>query len=435
LQDVSLSAAQGDLASGRLAHECAADDGQSMVAPSEVATLRVPPEEFGARRTRLSQALRARQLDGLVLFHPVRIRYLTGFHPVQTERPVVLVVCADDSLALLIPLLEQEHAASLEVELALVRSYPEYPGGRSRRHPMLHLLDLLSDKGLDQARLAADHDGYLDVWGYVGPSLGELIGRDIVVAADVVDGQRQVKSDAELHLMRESCRWADEAHRILQDRLMVGVTEIEASLEATLQATQRMLSQLGPAHVTPSRDAPPAQAGLIAGSNTALPHGMRKEAGLQPGDVIITGATALIGGYRCELERTMFVGRPDERFRRYFDAMLAAQQAGFDALRPGRTCSDVEADVVRAVERMGFGDLIRHHTGHGLGLEPHEQPFIDLSDDTEIAPGMVFSVEPGLYVPGYAGFRHSDTAIVTQTGCEVATRYPRDLDSLVVLTA
>jgi Xaa-Pro aminopeptidase len=128
----------------------------------------------------------------------------------------------------------------------------------------------------------------------------------------------------------------------------------------------------------------------------------------------------------------MIVGEPTPEFRTYFDAMIVAQNAGFAALRPGRTCAEVEAEVSRAIEAQGYKELQRHHTGHGLGLEGHEQPFIDLDDHTPLEPGMVLSVEPGLYVPGLAGFRHSDTVIITETGCELATYYPRDLESLIV---
>jgi Xaa-Pro aminopeptidase len=112
--------------------------------------------------------------------------------------------------------------------------------------------------------------------------------------------------------------------------------------------------------------------------------------------------------------------------------MLQLQQAGFDALRPGRTLADAETDVADAFHQLGVADLQRHHTGHGIGLEGHEAPFIDKGDETVIAENMVFSVEPGLYVPGLAGFRHSDTVVIRADGAERLTYYPRDLESLIV---
>jgi Xaa-Pro dipeptidase len=243
-----------------------------------------------------------------------------------------------------------------------------------------------------------------------------------------------VKSPAEVELVREACVWANLAHRLLQEYMAVGRTEIETSLMATAEATNIMLKTLGRAYASHGRGIRnvPVSASFIAGANTALPHGLRSEKGLMPGDAIITGAVANVGGYRSELERTMVVGEPTADFRRFFEAMLVAQGAGFTALRPGRTCAEAEADVVQAIEELGYKEMMRHHTGHGIGLEGHEQPFCDLGDETLIEPGMIFSVEPGLYVPGVAGFRHSDTIVITDDGCEVLTFYPHDLDSLIV---
>jgi Xaa-Pro aminopeptidase len=288
--------------------------------------------------------------------------------------------------------------------------------------------------GLGRKRLAADFDGYADINGYVGPSVSQVVQASVVEAPEVVDKPRQVKTAGELALIRESCTWANLAHRLLQEQMAVGRTEVETSLAATAEATQVMLKALGRAYASHGRGVRnvPVSASFIAGANTALPHGLRSEQGLRPGDAIITGASANVGGYKSELERTMVVGEPSADFRRYFDAMLAAQDAGFSALRPGRTCAEAEAEIVRAIDGLGMKSHMRHHTGHGIGLEGHEQPFIDLGDDTPLESGMVLSVEPGLYVPGVAGFRHSDTIAITADGCELLTFYPRELESLVV---
>ena len=112
--------------------------------------------------------------------------------------------------------------------------------------------------------------------------------------------------------------------------------------------------------------------------------------------------------------------------------MMQLQQAGFDALKPGRTLAEAETAVSQVYLDLGVGHLQRHHTGHGIGLEGHEAPFIDKGDERVIREGMVFSVEPGIYVPGLAGFRHSDTVVIRAGGAERITYYPRDLDSMIV---
>jgi Xaa-Pro dipeptidase len=388
------------------------------------------------RLQRVRAALEARGFAAIVLFNPVRIDWLSGFSHVSTERPMAIVVPTAGELGVLIPQLEQEHVAKSPL-LKRVKVYPEYPGGGSGKHPLIHFGDLLREMGLTGKgkAVACDTDGYSDLNGYLGPKLSEVVdGATVVEAREIIDKPRQVKSPGELAFVRESSKWGNLAHRIMQDRMAVGKTEIEVTLEATLEAVRVMLKTLGATYGTGGRGIrnPPCSCGFIAGRNTALPHGMRREGGLQPGDCIVTGASANVGGYKSELERTMVVGEPSAEFRQYFDAMIVAQNAAFAALRPGRTCAEAEADVSRAIAEQGYRALQRHHTGHGIGLEGHEQPFIDLDDQTVLEPGMVLSVEPGLYVPGIGGFRHSDTIIITDDGCELTTYYPRDLDSLIV---
>lgn len=399
--------------------------------------LAIGREEREERLRRLRAGLARGGYAGYVAFNPVRIDYLSGFSHVSTERPMALVVPLDGEVGVLIPQLEQEHVAKSPL-IRHVKVYPEYPGGGSGRHPLAFLGDLLAELKLSASgrTLACDTNGYTDLNGYEGPALDQVSASAVRADRALVDSLRLAKSDAELALVRESCKWGNLAHRVMQERMAVGKTEIEVSLEATLEAVRVMLQTLGATYGSGGRGVrnPPCSCSFIAGSNTALPHGMRREGGLRPGDCIVTGASANVGGYKSELERTMIVGEPSAEFRKYFDAMLAVQDAAFAALRPGRTCAEAEADVCRAIEGLGYKELQRHHTGHGIGLEGHEQPFIDLDDRTVLAPGMVLSVEPGLYVRGLGGFRHSDTIIITDTGCEIATYYPRDLESLIIPT-
>jgi Xaa-Pro dipeptidase len=128
----------------------------------------------------------------------------------------------------------------------------------------------------------------------------------------------------------------------------------------------------------------------------------------------------------------MIIGAPTGEMRRLFDHTVAAQQVAFDVLRPGITCADVDQAVLRYLEDNALLRHWRQHTGHGIGLRNHEAPFLDVGDHTRIEPGMVFTIEPGLYSGSVGGFRHSDTVAVTEGGIEVLTDYPRDLESLTI---
>jgi Xaa-Pro dipeptidase len=403
--------------------------------PTPTLQWKIGAEEYAARGERVRAVMAERKLDGLVLFHPIRMAYVSGFFHVSTERPMAIVVGADGKLGALVPMLERENIQQHPVSNVAV--YPEYPTG-GVKPPMSFLADLLTEMKLNKkgVRLGYDNNGYLDINGYQGALLSEVVGNGVetIIARDIVDKLRAVKSPTELQFTIESCIWGNYAHQVMQDLIAVGKTPLDISYEASATASRTMLKALGPAYQPLTTVwGFPAGAGFSAGRATAMPHGLYNAVGLMPGDVLVTGAGADVGGYNSELERTMVIGEPNAEFVKYFDMMMQLQQAGFDALRPGRTFADAEKDVSQVFVDLGIADLQRHHTGHGLGLEGHEWPFIDKgSEDTIIEENMVLSVEPGLYVPGLAGFRHSDTVVIRSYGAERLTFYPRELDALIV---
>lgn len=370
-------------------------------------------------------------LDALVLFDDQFIFYYSGFAFFPTERPIALIITRDGERVLFVPRLEREHAGQTG-EAERVVDYPEFPG---QPHPMRHLSDLLGELGLDRAHLGVDHDGYPPVMGYDGPALSEQLGEARVRRVTrALDHQMALKSPAEVALIRESARWGAHAHHLLQTYTRVGENETEVEARATKEATATMIAALGEGYRGQNRWLSGAVAlyrGQI-GVHSALPHAMTTGATFQYGDTLVTGAGAAIWGYLSELERTMFVGEANQQQRLFFGHMLNLQDVAFEALRPGRTCAQVDQAVRAYYGREGLWDHWRHHVGHSLGQRIHESPFLDIGDDRPLEPGMVLSVEPGLYVPGLAGFRHSDTILVTADGMELLTDYPRDLGSLTL---
>ncbi len=128
----------------------------------------------------------------------------------------------------------------------------------------------------------------------------------------------------------------------------------------------------------------------------------------------------------------MVIGPPSDEQKRLFDHMVKLQDIAFAALQPGRLCADVDRAVRAYYEKHDLMPYWKHHVGHAIGLRYHEAPFLDLGDQTELLPGMVFTIEPGLYAPELGGFRHSDTVVMTEDGIEMLTYYPRDLESLTL---
>jgi Xaa-Pro dipeptidase len=386
--------------------------------------VRISAGEFVARRSALAEALGERRLSGAVLFDVQRIAYYTGFAFIPTERPIAFVLAADGRGGLLVPRLEVEHAEA-ETDLDEVLSYEEYPG---ERHPMESLEDLLSALRVSRP-LGADSPGYPQVFGYCGP---ELAGTTSV--NDLVEQQMAIKSEAEIGLLRESAKWGNLAHTLLQRLTRPGATETEVSARASTEATAAMLAAIGPVYRAQSAWGDGASASYRGqiGRGGANPHALAGNLAFRAGDVLVTAAGAPVWGYHSELERTMIVGPANNEQRRLFEHMVALQDIALDAIRPGASCASVDRAVRRYYDDHGLRDHWRHHTGHAIGLRYHEAPFLDVGDPTEIRPGMVFTVEPGLYAPDLGGFRHSDTVAVTETGSERLTYYPRHLESLEI---
>jgi Xaa-Pro aminopeptidase len=282
--------------------------------------------------------------------------------------------------------------------------------------------------------LAADTDGYPWILGYRGPSLTELTGTQPRPVAAVVEDQMMIKSPAELALIRESAKWGNLAHVLLQRYTRPGVTESEVSARASTEANLAMLDAIGPIYSAQSPFSEGASAGYRGqiGRHAAIPHALANNITFQSGDVLVTGAGAPVWGYHSELERTMIIGPVSDEQRRLFDHMVALQDVALATIRPGIPCAEVDRAVRKYYEAHDLMPYWKHHTGHAIGLRYHEAPYLDLHDQTELRPGMVLTVEPGLYHKDLGGFRHSDTVVVTTEGIEEVTYYPRDLPSLTI---
>ena len=389
----------------------------------------IPAAELEARRERLLRQLRSLELTGYVLFDEKYIQYFTGFGFLATERPVAFVSNASGDAAVFVPEFEVERVRA-ETAFERVESYPEYPGDE---HPMRILRRVLRDLGVRGA-VGADSDGYPGILGYQGPALSEVAETSVLALGPFIESLMVRKSEAEVALIRESARWCGYAHRLLQRYSRPGATEAQASLQAGHEATLAMLDALGSSFGGQQASSDGVSAGYRGqiGHRSAWAHAVAHNIEFREGDVLVTETSAPIWGYNAELERAMVIGTPSPEQRRLFEHTVAAQRAAFDALRPGVTCADVDRAVLGYFEANGLLPYWRQHVGHGIGLRNHEAPFLDVGDHTSIEPGMVFTIEPGVYDSAIGGFRQSDTVLVTPDGIDILTDYPSDLESLTI---
>ncbi len=403
---------------------------QPSMLPNE---LTISLAEHKSRIEQIRRQLKRSRIDALYLTNPTRILYSTGFAYISTERPLAVVIPQEAPIFLLGPELENDHVREGSRIIDEIYTYPDYPG---RIHPMRHFTKFMIKRGLAESRIATDSmDGAAGGWGYKGPSLRDLMPRaKFIDGRGIVDRLRLVKSRQEIRLLRESSKWSEIAHDVLLETVKPGSHDVLLAMKASCEALGKMLRKLGNRYRQLKGGLSPVVVGFRGqiGAGSAIPHAVYTKNKIRRGDVLVTEAGVEIGGYTSELERTVVVGKPSSKVRKYFETMLSARSAALKELRPGAPCHRIDEAARMTVEKFGLSGSLRHHTGHGIGLDGHEPPWLDPGDRTIIREGMVFSCEPGLYVPGYAGFRHSDTVVITRRGMDFMTRYPTDLESLTI---
>lgn len=252
-------------------------------------------------------------------------------------------------------------------------------------------------------------------------SLARLLrGVKVKDAADVVGRMRQIKDDAELALMKRAIRIAEDAFRATLSAIRVGQTELE--LAALLEyEMKRRGSQ------TQAFDS------IVAiDANAALPHAFAGSRKVKPGSTILFDWGATYRFYRSDLTRTVFVGSIPARIREVYEVVYRAQQLAISAIKPGARMCDVDAVARRHVADAGFEKEFNHGLGHGLGLDVHEAPSLSWRSTQCLEPGMVVTVEPGVYLPGRGGVRIEDDVLVTRRGGRVLSRLPKDIDAAVL---
>jgi Xaa-Pro dipeptidase len=226
---------------------------------------------------------------------------------------------------------------------------------------------------------------------------------------------RTVKGAEEIAALRRAVEISEQALRLTLDAARVGMSEIE--LANILEGHMKALGSEEPAFKTI----------LHGGGNTALPHSGPLPYRIQAGDPLLIDFGAVYQGYRADITRVVFLGEPGTEFRDFYGVVQAANAAGRAAAGPGVAAETVDIAAKKVLVDAGFGHLVRHHTGHGIGLEPHEAPYIVEGNTLPLEPGMVFTVEPGIYQMGRIGVRIEDDILVTSEGAQSLSTFDRDI--------
>lgn len=361
-----------------------------------------------ARLKWLADQLEHAGLDGVVINPGPSQVYLLGVHFYLFERPIVCLVSKDRTPALVLPQLEVTKARQAPTVLELF-SYTDNPGTwqdafnqavqslgwDQKSHPVL---------GVEDERLRLLEARYLEA-ALPGVSL-----RNTSLLANM----RMHKDEEEIARIRKAVQIAEAGFNAALPLIKIGMTERELSEEIGLQ-TQRAGSEL------------PGNPMVAAGPNGANPHATTSDRRLQAGDVVVIDFGAAYQGYLADLTRNLGVGEVDPEFEHIVQVAGEANAAGRAAARPGEPAGAVDRAARAVIEKAGYGPFFTHRTGHGLGSEPHEEPYIYAENTLPLEPGMVFTVEPGIYLPGRAGARVEDDVVITADGCESLSSLPRGL--------
>lgn len=374
--------------------------------------MKLKDEFFQKKQTQIQEFLHEEKLDAVLLFDPANIAYCTGFFHLQTERPLAAVIPQEGNPLLLIPLLEIDHVPdNVEVE-----SYFDYPGRINR---IEWIKSHLSRRSLTTIGI---EEG-------IPLSSYKILSQLHATGTRIVSEMRKIKDAEEIQLIEKAAEYADYAVKRAMHHTRERVTEFEINEKTRIDVSERMLEELE--EIVPVQGG--SSGGLVcSGENGALPHGMPSSKKVKKGESIILSFGATVGGYHAESERTAFLGTPSEQQKDAFDAMADAQKTGGDAVKEGAKCCDVNDVCLDVIKEKGYEQYLRHRMGHGIGLQGHEPPWVEEGDETVLKSGMTISNEPGIYIPGFGGFRHSDTVVVTKAGGTSLTTYPKDLDSMII---
>ena len=359
-----------------------------------------------ARYEKLLSIMRGAGLDILALIPGPNHRYLFDAEHYVLERPIVIFIAPDQQPLAVIP----------ELEIPLFRRHAM----ASRLHPysdaegwpgaFQSALDSLQARG-KTIGVEGNRMRYFE---------GEIIracapGAQIVDATAALADLRIIKDADEVAALRRAIAISEGALQAMLSRLRIGMSEREAAeiLEAEMVAR--------------GGEGLSFDTILHAGANTALPHSRPLDYRIQQGDPLLIDFGATFGGYCADITRTVFVGSISGEQRRLYEIVRAANQAGRRAARPGISCESVDIAARQVIIDAGCENLLRHRTGHGLGLEAHEAPYIVEGNKRILAPGMVFTIEPGIYRQGEIGLRIEDNVLITETGCESLTAFPREI--------
>ena len=363
---------------------------------------------YSMRQSRLVQVIQAANLEAMALNAGPSLTYLTGLHVHLSERPVVGLFTPNLSPVIILPELESGKLSNLPFPVQTFE-YGEDP----------RTWQAIFQEGIQAAQCAGGQVGIeprrmrvLEMGLLEGaePSINFLPGEACMAEL------RMQKDETELANMQTAVNIAQNALEVILPEIKPGMTERELAAEITVGLLREG-----------SDSQMPFSPIVASGPNSANPHAFPSDRQLERGDLLIIDWGANTGGYFSDLTRTFAIGEPQDEMRRIAKIVLEANDAAREIAGPGVAAEDVDRAARQVIEDAGYGEFFIHRTGHGLGMEGHEEPYIRAGNALPLTPGMTFTIEPGIYLPGRGGVRIEDDVVITEHGLLSLSDMPREL--------
>lgn len=360
------------------------------------------------RMKKLTSLLEKHNLSGVVLNPGPSLVYLTGLHFHLMERPVILVLSQDGSSVMVLPELEKGKLQADKTNIHAFTYSDDPATWEASFKRAANNFDLESGQiGVEPTRLRYLEMSYLQ---QAFPSL------DVVDASAVLADLRMIKDEQEIASMRQAAQIAQEALRMTLSKIKAGMSEKQIANELIIN-----LLRAGSDPMLPFSPI------VAMGENSANPHALPSNRTLREGDLLLIDWGAGYEGYFSDITRTFTIGEVDPECVKIGKIVHKANQAGREAGKPGMEAGTVDRAARSVIARAGYASAFIHRTGHGLGMQAHEPPYIFDKNDIILAPGMTFTVEPGIYLEGKGGVRIEDDVVVTEKGLDSLTDLPRDV--------
>ncbi|WP_226646404.1 M24 family metallopeptidase [Mesobacillus subterraneus] len=358
------------------------------------------------RLTALSGWMKDNGVDVTFVTSPDNVFYLSGFLSDPHERLLAVAVFQDAEPFMICPAMDKENAKSAGWELEII--------GYSDTDDSMELAYNAIKKRVPSIKKTAIEKEQLNVERYEKMA-GLFGGSEFVSAEEKLRMMRMIKSEEELQKLRVACELADFAIQTGVNEIQEGKTELDV-----LAAIEYELKKKGVTEMSFSTM-------VLTGANAAAPHGTPGLTKIKKGDLVLFDLGVVMDGYCSDITRTVAYGEINNKQEEIYNTVLKAQLKALDTARAGVSCSEVDLAARKVIEEAGYGDYFPHRLGHGLGVSVHEYPSLTSTNPLVMEKGMVFTAEPGIYVPGVAGVRIEDDVVITEDGIEILTKFPKEL--------